>query len=78
MAKNPSDQFPYYILAEKRDYLDIMDSYKYMNPGMISDLFSEGIWDHGAGWTQLNYSSWDWRHRHNIDWKPPFPESTSF
>lgn len=78
MGKNPSDESPYYILTEKRDLLDIFDSYKYMNSPLIAELFTETYWDHGYGWIQLNYSPHDWRHRHVLKKNSPFPEASSY
>ncbi|MCC5814554.1 MAG: hypothetical protein JJT78_07345 [Leptospira sp.] len=75
MAEKPQNK-PYYILSEKRDILDIYDTYKYMNSSMLAEIFIEGIWDHGTGWAQLHYSSWDWRHRNASEFTSPYPEAS--
>ncbi|WCL50435.1 hypothetical protein [Leptospira sp. GIMC2001] len=77
MAEKPQAT-PYFVLPEKRDLLDIMESYKYMNSHIISDLFAEGLWDHGAGWVHLNAPEWEWRVRFADEPKSPFPEASRY
>lgn len=48
----------------KRDILDIMDSYRYMNSSYFFDFLSDGRWDHGTGWIEKNMSGADWSTRY--------------
>ncbi|EKT86989.1 MULTISPECIES: hypothetical protein [Leptospira] len=48
----------------KRDILDIMDSYRYMNSSYFFDFFSDGRWDHGTGWMEKNINGADWSTRY--------------
>lgn len=77
MSEKPQN-LPYFFQTGKKDILDIMDTYRYMNSSMLSELFIEDTWDHGTGWVQLNYSAWDWRHRQNEELPSPFPEAPPF
>lgn len=77
MAQKPQNH-PYFEQAEKRDILDIMDSYKYMNSPLLGELFAEGLWDHGSGWVQLNIPHWEWRVRFNQELPSPFPIAAEY
>ncbi len=48
----------------KRDILDIMDSYRYMNSSYFFDFLSDGRWDHGTGWIEKNMNEVDWSTRY--------------
>jgi hypothetical protein len=73
-----SPKIPYFVQPEKKDILDIMDTYRYMNSPLISELFTEGIWDYGSGWVQMNYSSWEWRNRLSTELPTPYPEAPHY
>ncbi|NCN11515.1 MAG: hypothetical protein GW938_16890 [Leptospira sp.] len=60
---NQAQNSAYFVLPQKRDLLDIMESYRYMNSALMEELLKETTWDHGTGWVQLNISPWDWRTR---------------
>ncbi|EPG75956.1 hypothetical protein LEP1GSC050_0941 [Leptospira broomii serovar Hurstbridge str. 5399] len=48
---------------EKRDILDIMDSYRYMNSSYFFDFLSDGRWDHGKGWVEKHINRDQWSTR---------------
>ncbi|WP_017214198.1 hypothetical protein [Leptospira noguchii] len=48
----------------KRDILDIMDSYRYMNSSYFFDFLSDGRWDHAIGWIEKNMNELDWSMRY--------------
>jgi|JI10StandDraft_1071094.scaffolds.fasta_scaffold644501_2 hypothetical protein len=70
-AKNSA----YFVLPRKRDLLDIMESYRYMNSPLIEEFLKETTWDHGTGWVQLNISPWDWRTR--VQENPPYTSKSN-
>ena len=48
----------------KRDLLDIMESYKYMNAYFFNNESSgDGRWDYATGWVELNLNKEEWRTR---------------
>ncbi|PJZ68484.1 hypothetical protein CH373_09315 [Leptospira perolatii] len=49
--------------SEKRDILDLMDSYRYMNSSYFFDFLSDGRWDHGKGWVEKNINRNQWTTR---------------
>ena len=48
----------------KRDLLDIMESYKYMNAFFYNnENIGDGRWDYATGWVELNMNKEEWRIR---------------
>jgi len=47
----------------KRDLLDIMESYKYMNSYLFFESLEDKRWDYATGWTELNMDREEWRSR---------------
>ena len=56
---------------KKRDYLDIFESYKYMNSDFINPLLFDGRWDYAQGWIELNFPM-------GIDVERPIGEENPF
>lgn len=59
------DSFFYYEsesgTSARRDLLDIMESYKYLNSYLMNEPDSR--WDYARGWLELNMNSEEWRMR---------------
>ncbi|TGL58105.1 hypothetical protein EHQ58_12025 [Leptospira ognonensis] len=54
------EQFPH----PKRDFLDLFETYKYMNEPVFWDgMDLTGRVDHGQGWVQLNIPESEWQMR---------------
>ncbi|MDF3819153.1 hypothetical protein P3G55_04550 [Leptospira sp. 96542] len=60
---------------EKRDLLDLLDTYKYMNQAIFWDFLEmDGRWDFANGWLQLNLPEEEWRVRASAPFPPTRPE----
>lgn len=63
-----------YERTESRDFLDLLDSYRYMNDSLFFDLMEmDGRWDYANGWVRLNVPEEEWRVRSSV----PFPENNT-
>ncbi|MCE9499186.1 MAG: hypothetical protein K8R21_01540 [Leptospira sp.] len=49
------------LSVKKRDLLDIMESYKYLNSMYGQKLPHDGRWDYARGWIELNLNTVEWR-----------------
>ena len=49
------------LRVKKRDLLDIMESYKYMNSIYGQKPLHDGRWDYARGWIELNLNTIEWK-----------------
>ena len=56
--------------SSKRDLLDIMESYKYLNSYLLNEIPSDTRWDFATGWIELNMNREEWRsHSGEEEWR---------
>lgn len=62
----------------KRDFLDILEPYRYMNQAIFLDwALGDGRWDHAQGWIHLNAPASEWQVRLANSQSLQSPEGTT-